>query len=349
VGVEKPRGRIAIAIFVALAALVLPARAEAHPRSSVIALDYEARLASGAVAAGVRARVIDGDRKLELTALPPTRAVVQGYGGEPFLRFSPAGVELNLRSPTAVSDRLGPAGVAPAMSPTAGPRWSLLTRGHRFAWHDHRLGPRPDAGGGVGRVASWSIPIVVDGRPQLIRGGLWRAAAPTLWPWVALWLATLATAVALAWRAPRAMRRTAAVGACIACGALLLLVSVGFTFGSARSGVTRWLDLALPASIAAATAAVVFLPRERRQVGAAVAGGFAFAAALGDVSIFRHGFVVSALPQAVVRSGLAAALAAGGLVLAVVLAELWREEPAGTGRPRPRPQPRLAVPKGRAR
>ena len=73
------------------AALALPAVAEAHSSAPVIAVDYEAKLARSAIAPGVTARVLDGNRKLELTVRPPHTVVVEGYGGEPFLRFDGCG------------------------------------------------------------------------------------------------------------------------------------------------------------------------------------------------------------------------------------------------------------------
>jgi hypothetical protein len=154
VGRKRIRGRFAIVTALALCGLVLPGRADAHGKSNVIALDYQARLTAGAVVtSGVRARVLDGDRKLELTVETSRTVIVRGYGGEPFLRFSARGAEVNLDSPTAVADKLTPRRAVPVMSPTAPPRWSLLTSGHRLTWHDHRLGPRPGIDAGVGRVA----------------------------------------------------------------------------------------------------------------------------------------------------------------------------------------------------
>jgi hypothetical protein len=343
------RGRIAIVITLALSGLLLPGRAEAHGRSNVIALDYEARLTTGDIASsGVRARILDGDRKLELTVDPSRTVIVRGYGGEPFLRFSPRGAEVNLNSPTAVANRLTPRQAVPMMSPTAPPRWNLLTRGHRLTWHDHRLGPRPGVGAEVGHVADWSIPILVDGSPKRIEGGLWRAGKPAIWPWLLVWLVALAAALA-ARLAPRAVRHGIVYVACATCALLVLLVSAGFAFASARTGLTRWLDLAFPATIGAGAAAVFLLRARHRKAAAAIVGGFAFAAALEDVSVFRHGFVVSALPAEIVRGGVALALAAGALALVVALVEFWRGDPDDGHRPRPRPQPQMAIPKGKVR
>jgi hypothetical protein len=350
VGRKRTRGRLAIVIALAVCGLVLPGRADAHGTANVIALDYEARLpAGGVVTPGVRARVLDGDRKLELTVDPPRTVIVRGYGDEPFLRFSRRGAEVNLDSPTAVADKLTPRGAIPVMSLTAPPRWSLLTSGHRLTWHDHRLGPRPGGGTAVRGVAEWSIPIVVDGSPRRIEGELWRAGKPAIWPWLLVWLVSLAAAVAVARLAPRPVRRGIVYVACATCALLVLFVSAGFGFASARTGLTRWLDLAVPVAIAVGAVTVFSLRSRRRLAVAAIVGGFAFAAALGDVSVLRHGFVVSALPAQIVRGGVALALAAGALALLVALLEFWRGEPEEGHPPKPRPRPQMAIPRGRAR
>lgn len=60
---------------------------------------------------------------------------------------------------------------------------------------------------GVGRIGTWSIPIVVDDAQTTIGGGLRQAAKPSLWPWVVLWLAAVAAALAVATRASRTTLR----------------------------------------------------------------------------------------------------------------------------------------------
>jgi hypothetical protein len=343
------RGSAVIVVALAVSGLVAPARAEAHGRASVIALDYQARLSSGeAVAPGVRARVLDGNRKLELSVDRETTVVVRGYAGERFLRFTAEGVSVNVGSPTAIADKLTP-GATPILDPAAPPRWKLLTPAHRLAWHDHRLGPRPTSGRSVGRVGSWAIPIVVDGAGKTLEGGLWRAAKPSLWPWALFWVLTLAAAVAAAARMKGSIRhRVVPVGSALCAGAVAI-VAAGFTFSSARTGLTRWLDVVFPAQIALAAVAVFFLKARHRLAAAACVAGFAFASGLQDVPVFVHGFVVSSLPAEIVRAVVALALAAGGFVLVVALVELWRGTPNEWRRPSPRPRPQMAIPRGRAR
>ena len=352
VGRVRIRGHAVIAIAVALSAFVFPDVAQAHGRSTVVALDYVARpAASGEVAPGIRARVIDGDRKLELSVLPSREVVVRGYGEEPFLRFSALGVQVNVDSPTAIANRLVSGGAIAAVGSGAPARWKVLTKRHRLTWHDHRLGPRSGLRPGEGRVGEWAIPIVADGKPAAIQGGLWRATKPTVLPWLAIWLATVAAAGAVLRLGTSRMRRsTVYLAAVIAVGGLLL-VSAGFAAATGRSRIVLWGELAFPAALAVAAGAAFFLRPRQRYIASAVVAGFAFAAALEDVSVFWHGFVVSSLPAQIARAGVATTLAAAAYAVAVVLADLMRDEPVRLRRPRPRPrlQPRLAIPKGKPR
>ena len=342
------RGRAVIASAFAVAVFAFPQAAQAHGRSAVIALDYEARPAqSGEIAPGVEARVVDGDRSLDLRVAPRWTVVVQGYGGEPFLRFSSRGVEANLASPTAVADRLVP---EQALGNVAGaPRWRLVTDRHRLTWHDHRLGPRAGVRAGTGVVGAWTIPLLVDGRPFAIRGALLRSARPVFWPWLAIFAVALAAAAAVAWRGASRTRHASVYLATATSSLVLLAVSAGFAAGSARSGFTRWADLALPAGIALAAAAVFVLRPRQRYVVCALVAGFTLAAALEDAGVFWHGFVVSAQPASIVRAGVSIALGASAFAIVVVLADLVRAEPDRRRRRAPRGQPRLAVPKGKPR
>src|SRR5439155_11590511 len=125
----------AVAVVVGLAA---PAAAQAHSRSTVVAIDY--RVAIRSVPAGIGARVLDGDRKLSLAVGRGLTVVVLGDASEPFIRFSPRGVEINDQAPTAWSDRIAHRKRI-ALDAHAPPRWRLAHHGHSFSWHEHRLAP----------------------------------------------------------------------------------------------------------------------------------------------------------------------------------------------------------------
>jgi hypothetical protein len=93
-------------------------------------IDFEARIDGFRPAApGLVARVLGGDQRLELRVRPGRVVVVLGVEHEPFLRFSSAGVEANLASPTAASTRV--ITDADALVATA-VRWLRVHSGHAF-------------------------------------------------------------------------------------------------------------------------------------------------------------------------------------------------------------------------
>jgi hypothetical protein len=336
-----------------LCALAFPTVAQAHSSSSVIAIDDVARLARPSVATGVTARVIDGNRKLELSVLAPRTAVVIGYGGEPFLRFARAGVFVNERSLTAVTNKLTSRGAVPGLDAGSRPQWQLIVRGHRFAWHDHRLALAPGLKTRNGYVGDWSIPLEVDGKPLRIEGGLWHARGPLLWPWLAFLAAVLGAGTALAIRGNPRQKRNAAYGCATVAGTSFLLAASGFTL--TRSTGSRWASLVIPAAVAVGALAVFLLQPHLRTIVAGIVGVVVVAESSRELSVFGHGFVISALPAGVTRIAVAVALAGGLVTSIVVLAGLLRDDAQaarGANRPAKRPvkpPPRFAVPKGRQR
>jgi hypothetical protein len=347
-----PRGRLVAAAV--LAVLALPGIAQAHSTTSVIAVDDEARLSRSAIADGVTARVIDGNRRLELNVLAPHTVTVIGYGGEPFLRFNGAGVSVNERSLTAVANKLARTGTAPALDNGARPRWQLIARRHRFAWHDHRLAGAPGSKKGTGRIGDWAIPLEVDGRALRVRGGLWHARGPPLWPWLLLLSVAVGIAAALATLANRSLKRWAAYACVVAAGASFLVATCGFAL--APSTGRNWASLALPL-VVAVVALTVFLTRAQvRYAVAGIVGVLVLAEAASELSIFGHGYVISVLPTVIARLAVAVALTGGLIASIVVLTGLLRDGSDGAARTsrrttkRPvKPPPRLAIPRGRHR
>ena len=213
-GPPRPLARVvAVACLVGLAA---PAAAQAHSRSTVVAIDY--RITIRSTPACVQAHVLDGDRKLELKVGRGQKVVVLGYAGEPFLRFSPRGVEVNDRSPTAWSNRIA-SGSLPAFGAQASPRWRLAGHGRSFSWHEHRLVP-PLA---EGRTAEWTILLLVDGHRAAIAGTAPKVARPSFWPWLVVGGAFLLGGVALLRRGGPTAARVAAVALAWAAGALVMV------------------------------------------------------------------------------------------------------------------------------
>ena len=98
----------------------------------------------------------------------------------------------------------------------------------------------------------------------------------------------------------------------ILAGAAALTAFVTFGMADAPTGQAAWVQIGLGLALAAAVAiALVRLQGERRVVLAGLVGAAAAAASLGSLGVFRHGVIVSVLPDAASRSVCALAVAAG--------------------------------------
>jgi hypothetical protein len=320
------------ALLAVALALVAPATASAHAGGR-IATDFEARVIGLAPrATGVRARVLGGDLKLELTVSGGHEVVVLGLEGEPFLRFSPDGVAANAASPTAWST--GVVGRPDAVKTASGPAWRRVSSGHTYAWHESRLRPRPSVAGGSAtprRVAQWSIPLLVDGRRARLAGWEWYATGPPAWPWLAAVLVPLAAAiVAVRYGHRRLHRRIAAALVPVAVGAWL----AGW-IGILLDGGASTLVLALAAAYAAVTillvaAALAAASGNARMAVAGIVGALAAVFTLPEIEAFTRGFVLSALPATAARAAAIVSFTAGlALVAAAVpaMADILRDDP----------------------
>jgi hypothetical protein len=294
-------------LIVALAALAAAPTASAHSRAPAVALDVRLRVTTAP--AGVHVDVLDADRALRLRVEPPHSVVVRGLLGEPVLRFGPDGVWVNRASPTAASDRIA----------TRGSGWKQLRSAPALTWHDHRLAPPR----GLASTAPWTLPVLVDGRPALVRGEFVRAARPAAWPWLVGAVAVVA-AVAAAWRLVPLKRRAAATG--LAAGAALaaLAASAAFATGDAISRIGEWVDVAAAATLAlVALWALSIRSWQVRGWVTTIVGAVAAAISLGSLGVFWHGVVISSLPPALARLTVEAAVICGlaAAVLAVAIGE----------------------------
>jgi hypothetical protein len=162
----------------------------------------------------------------------------------------------------------------------------VLERGQVFVWHDDRLATRS-------RIV---LPLTVDGRRDGLTGTLLRVSPPSLWPWL--------------------------LGGVVAAGVLVRLRSVGAAalvavLGAlaAAASFGAWVETGLAAALL-----VVAVLAFRRPVLGGVAGAVAVAVALAWLGAFRHGVVVSSLPDWLARLATGSAFVAGAV--AVVLGVL---------------------------
>ena len=133
---------------------------------------------------GLDVRIIGSQDKLEVRWTGDAPLVVDGVEGEPMLRMSSRGIEVNELSQSAYlsSDRYADVTVPGTVDPKARPRWSLIDSPGTFSWYEHRapwMGPeRPEVvgdGADGTTIFHWNVPASLGGEPLTIRGSLdWR-------------------------------------------------------------------------------------------------------------------------------------------------------------------------------
>lgn len=129
------------------------------------------------------AAVLDGDDRLQLRVGGDHVVVIEGYEGEPYLRFTPAGVFRNTRSPAVYlnDDRYGSGETPPRADAGVSPTWERVAAGGRpYDWHDHRIHWMSESYPPVVQAArdeahhilDWVVTGTIDGAPLSIRGRL---------------------------------------------------------------------------------------------------------------------------------------------------------------------------------
>jgi hypothetical protein len=302
-----------------LAAVLLPSSASAHVgRVAPAATDYLARISS--VPPGLEARIVDGDQALWMRAKPSLTVVVTGLRGEPYLRFSSAGVAVNTRSATWFLNRRRPLVVPRGLTSSTPPQWQTLSSRHWWTWHEGRLhaavlAAHPSGNAYLGR---WVVPLVIDGHGTAIRGGLWQSApASLLWFWPLL----LAVACIPALLKLREARLEAPVSALLA--GLALATSTIARLGRelyGRPTVSSWqLVLVGVTCLVAVALAVLYSRPDWRALAGIVIGIVATYQGAVLVSTLRDGWVLAALPAWLERSTTALSLASGVALVVVSL------------------------------
>jgi hypothetical protein len=299
----------------------MPGRAAAHVGvTAPAATSYLARISS--VPRGIEAKVVDGDQRLWLRVSPSLDVVVVGLRGEPYLRFSADGIEVNTRSVTYYLNRARAASLPPGLGSGTPPAWKRVTTAHSTSWHEDRLHALALAAHAAGTryLGRWSVPLLVDGRRASIIGGLWQARRPSLlWFWpLALLGACLPALLRLRDAGPRFERVTVAVLAGLALAAATLGRLGRELFGrpSVSSG-----QLALVAltCVVASGLALLWLRGEWRAVAGTLIGVLSLYQGLALFGALRNAYVLAAIPAWAERAAASVSLAAGIGLLVVTL------------------------------
>jgi hypothetical protein len=204
-----------VALAAALAALVACPAAAAHGGGG--ARGFASTVTSVRPAAsGLTVEVEDGDDRLLVTNATGTQLEVEGYDGEPYLRFARDGVYRNERSPATYlnEDRYAKVALPADADAKAAPDWRKVAEGDTYDWHDHRIhwmsaGDPPAVARAKDEphhVFDWKVPARLGDRPLTIAGSLDYTPPPssTFSPLLIVPLAALAlTGVLLWWRRRR--------------------------------------------------------------------------------------------------------------------------------------------------
>jgi hypothetical protein len=174
---------IRLASLLALLALVACPAASAHGAGGAASGYTSSILGIDPTVFGVAVEVKDGDDRLRLTNTSGKIVLVEGYEGEPYLRFADGAVYRNARSPATYlnDDRYARVELPAEADPGAAPRWERVADGNAWEWHDHRIhwmspdAPPPAVRADPDRphrVFAWTVPISVDGREAIVSGVL---------------------------------------------------------------------------------------------------------------------------------------------------------------------------------
>jgi hypothetical protein len=131
---------------------------------------------------GVKLKVLYGDDQVWMDNRSGQTVVIDGYGGEPYLRFAPSGIFVNVKSPAGYlnQDRYGRSKPPESASAEAAPQWEKLAGGAVWAWHDHRIHYMSPTFPPVIRnapdqphhVFDWKVPATANGKRFFIEGSL---------------------------------------------------------------------------------------------------------------------------------------------------------------------------------
>lgn len=330
-------------ILTALAALASPTPASADPAQPT---DFRSRIVAvePALPAGVRVSVVGGDAFLELrvarghTVEVPDYAQGRDQPARPYLRFRADGVvERDETSLAALvnDDRFG-TDAGRSVETGTGPRWRVVARNGRHAWHDHRihwmLRRPPTVVDDRGRVdlgsdgGTWEVPLVVDGGAVTVRGELLLLEGPSPAPWLALAAVVGLGMVALAVAPLRRGRAVphAVLSAALAVVGVAAAVVAAVAWRAVPPGTGPRPTSTLLAASGVVLAGTTVVARRARRPRVARAGMAGAVAALGSWALLRrdvltHAWLPTELPFVVDRAVTAVALgaAAGAAVVLV--------------------------------
>ncbi|MGI8430292.1 MAG: hypothetical protein ACR2OB_13565 [Solirubrobacteraceae bacterium] len=332
--------RVVLALLCVVAVVgAFPGRAAAHGPVAPIASSFLARVSQ--VPAGLQARVVDGDLRLWLAVRSGETVVVLGYSGEPYLRFSRSGVQVNVRSAIYYLNLVPAQPPPPNLTSNATPQWQRASTAHEYLWPDGRLGAlaatarAPDAA----YLGRWKIPVRVDGRLTSISGGLSYAPDPSI-----VWFWPIAVVIACVLAARRLRRREldTRLARGLATGTLIALAAgAAGQVLEGRPTVAVGQPVTLGVIIVVLIAGLVRLLRQGPGlflVAVIAAAGLMEGVLL--ITTLTHGYVLAAVPAFVERAAAVICMGSGVSLLLLLFGGTLGDEDAKKPRRRRAAQPR---------
>jgi hypothetical protein len=293
--------------------------AQAHGPVAPVASDYKATVAT--TPPGLDAKVIDGDQRMWLQVPPHQTVTVLDYRGNPYLRFTSAGVQVNQNSEMYDLNQT-PAAAVPRAALEAGtpPDWHAASSEHAYDWHDGRLHALASVAitAGTAYVGGWRIPLQANGRRSALAGGVYRAEDPPIvWFWP---IAVIVLAVLAGWRLHRAdlNDRLARALSVTALAALIVAQAGQSLHGRPSVSPLQITALALVLGFAGWAGHRVIREQPGYLTYFAIAC-LALYEGLTMLPTLLDGFVLIALPAFLARSVTVACLGAGAGILVLVV------------------------------
>jgi hypothetical protein len=199
---------LAAACLAAAASLTVAPTAWAH---NVTGAYRSAVLSVRPAVPGLKIEVVNGGNDLKVTDRSSVTIVIDGYEGEPYLRFTPDGVYRNTRSPATYLNQTTDASAAlpPDADASAPPVWRKVSSDRTYEWHDHRIhwmasqppAPVRDKPAKRSHIFDWKVAGTAGGAPFTVRGTLdWVPQDTRITPLLLLLVgANIAFVLALAW------------------------------------------------------------------------------------------------------------------------------------------------------
>jgi hypothetical protein len=306
---RQPLPRLWFRLGALLVVMLFPAAAQAHGPIAPVASSYEARITH--VPLGVEAKVVDADQSMWLRTKRASEVIVLDYRGVPYLRITPRGSWVNVRSEMYFLNANPVEAVPSWLTAKTAPRWQHLDAASEQTWHDGRLHAlttvalRP----GVRDVGAWRIPLDVDGKPEAISGRLLYEPDPSLlWFWPVL---VVIACVLAAWRVRRATLdlRVGRALAIVALGAVAIVGVGRGLYGRPSVSAPQLVELGL---------LLAFVAIGLWRLALARAGYFTLLVVsmvalyedLVGFPVLLHGYVLMALPPDLARAAVTTCIGA---------------------------------------